>query len=327
MRNFEYFLLAAEELNFSRAAKRAFVSQQCLSTYIRKLEEEYNVQLFNRKPHLSLTPAGQLLYRRARQIELLENSVREELAEMKGTDFGTINIGISYGRAMSFALYVIPRFRELFPNVAVNVYFGITKPMAEELTKGKLTAFIGMATEENKMKGVKRVFLQSEGVKLAICEKLLKQYFPDEYPQCKLRFQENVDLNEFLHVPFIMNSKDNIIASKINSYLMENGINISPVITVEGNEIQIPLADQGACFAFNTLEPYLKTVNSSRPEDNQILTFPINGLEHLCDISLFYLDKPYFPNYERVFYELVKECYIHNKNDELTARFLATPKF
>ena len=34
----EMFLLAAEELNFTRAAKRAYVTQQCLSAHIKKLE-------------------------------------------------------------------------------------------------------------------------------------------------------------------------------------------------------------------------------------------------------------------------------------------------
>ena len=37
--NQQMFLLAAEELSFTRAAARAYVSQQCLSDHIRRLEE------------------------------------------------------------------------------------------------------------------------------------------------------------------------------------------------------------------------------------------------------------------------------------------------
>lgn len=327
MKNFEYFLLAAEELNFSRAAKRAFVSQQCLSASIRKLEEEYGVLLFNRKPKLSLTPAGQLLYRRTCQIEILLNSISEELEAIKGTDAGVLNVGIAYGRAMSFATYVLPRFRKLYPKVRVNLIFGITKQLKNELQRGNLNAFIGMSTGENPPQNVKEVFLKSEGVKLAVSERLLKQYFPEEYPQCKLRFQENVNLKEFTHVPFIMNSSQNVIMSKISEYLTSRDISISPVMTMEANEIQIPLADYGACFAFNTLENYLKVVNEGRSSDNQILLFPISGLEHLCDIKLFYEDKPYMPNYETIFYELIKECYASSARDEYSARLTAAPKF
>ena len=37
LRNLEYFLVAAEELNFTRAADRLFITQQSLSHHIQKL--------------------------------------------------------------------------------------------------------------------------------------------------------------------------------------------------------------------------------------------------------------------------------------------------
>ena len=40
------FLLAAEEMNFTKAAKRAFVTQQCLSEHISKLEKQLHTKLF-----------------------------------------------------------------------------------------------------------------------------------------------------------------------------------------------------------------------------------------------------------------------------------------
>ena len=50
---YEMFLLAAEELNFSRAAERAFVTPQCLSDHIKRLEAHHHVTLFRRRPHLN----------------------------------------------------------------------------------------------------------------------------------------------------------------------------------------------------------------------------------------------------------------------------------
>lgn len=46
--NLEYFLVAAEELNFTKAAKRLYISQQSLSNHISNLEKEFDIALFHR---------------------------------------------------------------------------------------------------------------------------------------------------------------------------------------------------------------------------------------------------------------------------------------
>ena len=64
--NLEYFLVAAEELNFTKAAKKLFISQQSLSNHISNMEKEFDVILFNRTTPLTLTYAGQALKAKAR---------------------------------------------------------------------------------------------------------------------------------------------------------------------------------------------------------------------------------------------------------------------
>ena len=56
--NIRCFLTAAEEMSFTRAAQKLYISQQTLSGHIAKIEEEYGCKLFNRTPPLSLTPEG-----------------------------------------------------------------------------------------------------------------------------------------------------------------------------------------------------------------------------------------------------------------------------
>ena len=51
--NLEYFLVAAEELNFTKAAKKLFISQQSLSNHISNMEKEFDVILFNRTTPLT----------------------------------------------------------------------------------------------------------------------------------------------------------------------------------------------------------------------------------------------------------------------------------
>ncbi len=57
LENLEYFLVAAEELNFTRAAERLYITQQSLSGHIAKIERYYNCRLFDR-PLSNVTNAG-----------------------------------------------------------------------------------------------------------------------------------------------------------------------------------------------------------------------------------------------------------------------------
>ena len=90
--NLEYFLAAAEELNFTRAAKRLYISQQSLSNHISNMEKEFDVVLFNRTSPLTLTYAGQALKVRARQLLDLKDETYREIADIKDITKRLINL-------------------------------------------------------------------------------------------------------------------------------------------------------------------------------------------------------------------------------------------
>ncbi|MBC6462870.1 LysR family transcriptional regulator [Actinomadura sp. HBU206391] len=80
LRLLRHFVAVAEELHFSRAAQRLFVAQQALSRDVRKLEERVGTPLFDRTSrNVMLTPAGQRLLVRARQILSLHDEILREL--------------------------------------------------------------------------------------------------------------------------------------------------------------------------------------------------------------------------------------------------------
>lgn len=94
--NYRYFAAAAEELNFTKAARKLFMTQQALSKQIDKMEKEYNTRLFNRETPMSLTPAGECMYRHVCRILDNERQMRAELDAVLGQESRNLVVGVSY---------------------------------------------------------------------------------------------------------------------------------------------------------------------------------------------------------------------------------------
>jgi DNA-binding transcriptional LysR family regulator len=69
LRQLEYFVAVAADLNFSRAAERIHVVQSALSASVSRLEKELGVELFGRsKRQIALTAGGEIFLRHARNV-------------------------------------------------------------------------------------------------------------------------------------------------------------------------------------------------------------------------------------------------------------------
>lgn len=102
LRQLTYFLAIAEEGQITAAARRLNMAQPPLSQQMKALEEELGVELFLREPRsVTLTDAGEILYRRARQLITLADSTRREIGDFKSGLRGTLSIGTVSSSAAS----------------------------------------------------------------------------------------------------------------------------------------------------------------------------------------------------------------------------------
>lgn len=99
------YVTVVEQRNFSRAAELLHLSQPGVSLQIRNLEKELGVKLMNRSPKwVKLTEAGELFYKRAKEMLNLYESVKLDLARLHDTVSGSLHIGASF----TIGEYVLP---------------------------------------------------------------------------------------------------------------------------------------------------------------------------------------------------------------------------
>ena len=140
LRTLRYFIVAAEELNITRAAEKLHMSQPPLSAQIKGLEEELGTELFIRgKRHLKLTESGQILYRRAKEIISLSEKTQSELQSMGEGIRGTIAIGLVEGMAPDIAAEWFAGFIEAYPNVRFRILDGSTDDLLEKMRSGLIS--------------------------------------------------------------------------------------------------------------------------------------------------------------------------------------------
>jgi DNA-binding transcriptional LysR family regulator len=140
LRHLRYFVAVAEELNFTRAAKRLGINQPPLSLQIRQLEKEMGTPLFLRRTRgVELTDVGKLLLEEARiilkQIERAKTGVRRRA---RG-ETGRINVGSSGG---TYFHPLIPRiireYRMHYPNVVLFPQASNTAVLIAQLRAGQV---------------------------------------------------------------------------------------------------------------------------------------------------------------------------------------------
>lgn len=158
LRHLRYFVGVAQELNFTKAARKLHVAQPALSRQIRHLEEELGVTLFERnRRSVQLTETGQAFLPEALALlEQSEHAVKVAKSSGQGSR-SPLNLGYVWGLFHSVVPGLIERFRGQFPDVAVNLFDLTATQQAEALAQGRLDAgFIGFAHEAEAARLAKR---------------------------------------------------------------------------------------------------------------------------------------------------------------------------
>ena len=116
------FVIAAEELSFSRAAERLHLSQSAVSQNVQSLEREYGVELFERRGRsLRLTMGGQALLPMAQEAIGTLQRMSEAMNGLEGKVAGDLIIGCSTTSGKYLLPSLVASFRRDYPLVRVSI--------------------------------------------------------------------------------------------------------------------------------------------------------------------------------------------------------------
>ena len=140
LRHLRYFVTVAEELNFTRAAKRLGIEQPPLSQQIRQLEEEVGTSLFQRLPRgVALTGAGGSFLLDAREILERVRLATEHAQRVARGNLGRIRVGmINSAPFHPFVPRLIREFGQRYPEVTLSLEENTTPQLAEAVRDGSV---------------------------------------------------------------------------------------------------------------------------------------------------------------------------------------------
>ncbi len=132
----KYFVSAAENLSFTKAAEQYYISQTAVTQQIHLLEETLGCTLFDRGTRpISLTPAGKVFLLEAKAIlERMNRAVARVHDASVGLN-GTLRIGYVRGYERSDLSVLIRRFHQQYSNILITFYRCSTDALAAGLLR------------------------------------------------------------------------------------------------------------------------------------------------------------------------------------------------
>jgi LysR family cys regulon transcriptional activator len=139
--------VARQRFNVSTAAEALHTSQPGVSKQIQLLEEELNLQIFQRngKRLVGVTEPGRTILQMAERVLHEMENIRRVGEEFSHEDTGNLVIAATHTQARYRLPAAVKAFMEAYPKVHLTIHQGNPTQVAEQVVNGE--ADIGLATE------------------------------------------------------------------------------------------------------------------------------------------------------------------------------------
>ena len=133
------FVVLSDELNFSSAAARLYISQSALSRHISILEAEIGGKLLERSTHnVELTPLGMQTALKFRDILSQYDGLFSESSALNQQVSGNLSVGLLYYGVAEYYSDFLDQFDEKYPGIKLRVSHHHPHHLYRALTHGNL---------------------------------------------------------------------------------------------------------------------------------------------------------------------------------------------
>lgn len=169
LRHLRYFQAVAEELSFSKAARRLHIAQPALSRAVQELERDVGVNLLDRNRRLvRLTPAGRvLLHETGLLLERLEDALRRVRRTDSGEE-GELRLGYIGPPTRTFLGPLLAEYRRLYPRVTVILEERTPERVWEMVSQGRLSVGLTRPVLAHEALGLHTLLLRNEKLCAAV---------------------------------------------------------------------------------------------------------------------------------------------------------------
>lgn len=209
------FAALSQSGQMSIAAKALAISQPAASRLAAEAAHIAGAVLYERTNRgVELTPAGQILARRARRMLQEIDETERELSEAGAGKLGKVRIGSVTGPSVEHMLPAVRQARLDMPRITVNIEVGTSDVLGEALLQGNLDFYLGRLPTGQDKRQFEASFIGPEPISLIVRE---------GHPLLRLPIQAEERLSEF---DWVLPFEATLLRSTVESTLLARGISL-----------------------------------------------------------------------------------------------------
>jgi len=217
------FVTLVEVKNFTKTAETLRMSQPSVSLHIKNLEKEFQTKLFLRSPKLlKITPTGEILYDRAKQIITIYEQTKQDILEQHNSIKGELKIGASF----TIGEYILPSLlfdlQKSYPELELHVVIGNTREIIQFVRLYQVD--IGLIEGQTNEKELSvHAFMQDE-------------LFIVSSNNHKLACKDEVTVADLQNQAWITREVGSGTREYLNHVIRSNGLKVKSLLTISSNQ-------------------------------------------------------------------------------------------